>query len=77
MRKSVRRSVPNRPTISNILIKPSAKGVFRSNLLSNPTQALSEMNLSPEDAEILAGIKAPTLPEYACQMKMQLLEHCS
>ena len=69
------RSIPNRPAISNLLIKASANGSFRSRLLTSPTDAVSEMNLSPEDAAILIDIQAPTLKEFARQVKVKLLLH--
>ncbi len=69
------RSVPNRPAISNVLIKASANVAFRSVLLASPHEALTEMNLPPEDAEILTNVQAPTLKEFARQVKMRLLLH--
>lgn len=65
--------VPNRPAISNVLIKASANVAFRAMLLTSPHEALAELNLSPEDAEILAGVKAVTLPDYARQVKVRLM----
>ena len=67
--------VPNRPAISNVLIKASANIVFRARLLTNPKDALAELNLSPEDIELLADVKARTLPEYARQVKGRLTAH--
>jgi len=65
--------VPNRPAISNVLIKASANVAFRVRLLTDPRGALAEMNLPREDAEILTGVQASTLKEYAHQVKMRLL----
>jgi hypothetical protein len=31
------------------------------------------MNLSPEDIEVLAGVEAQNLPEYAQQVKIKLM----
>jgi hypothetical protein len=42
-------------------------------LLASPYSVLAEMNLPPEDIQILASVKAPTLKEYASQLKMQLI----
>jgi len=67
------KSVPNRPAISDVLIKASANTAFRTRLLSNPEEVLNEMNLPPEDAEILTNVRARTLKEYAFQIKMKLL----
>lgn len=67
--------VPNRPAISDVLIKASANVVFRAKLLTNPQAAVAEFNLPPEDAEILAGVQALTLPEYARQVKVRLMAH--
>ena len=67
------RSVPNRPAISNVLIKASANVAFRSRLLASPPEAVAELNLPPEDAQILAGVQAPTLKEFARQVKIRLL----
>ena len=67
------KSVPNRPAISNILIKASANVAFRTKLLTSPGDVLAEMDLSPEDIEILVRVKAPTLSEYARQIKLQLM----
>ena len=67
------RLVPNRPAISNVLIKASANVAFRIRLLTNPKPALAEMNLPREDAEILSGVQASTLKEYARQVKMKLM----
>jgi hypothetical protein len=66
-------SVPNRPAISNVLLKASANGAFRVRLLTDPEDALADMNLPPEDAEILAGVTTPTLQEFARQVKMRLM----
>lgn len=66
-------SVTHRPAISNVLIKASANIVFRTRLLNNPDEALNGMNLPPEDVAILADIQAPTLQEYACQLKTRLI----
>ena len=67
------RSVPNRPAISNVLIKASANVAFRSRLLASPHETLAELNLPPEDAKILADVQAPTLKEFAHQVKIRLL----
>lgn len=67
------KSVPNRPAISDLLIKASANVVFRAKLLTRPQDVLTEMNLPPEDFQILAGVQAPTLPEYARQVKLRLM----
>jgi len=65
--------IPNRPAISDVLIKASANVAFRAKLLTSPQDALSEMNLPPEDIEILANVRAPNLKEFAQQVKMRLL----
>lgn len=67
--------IPNRPAISNVLIKASANVAFRAKLLTNPHDAVAEFNLPPEDAEILTGVQALTLPEYARQVKVRLMAH--
>lgn len=67
------KSVPNRPAISNLLIKASANVAFRTRLLTSPGDALAEMNLPPEDVALLADVRAANLPEYAHQVKMRLL----
>jgi hypothetical protein len=67
------KSIPNRPAISNVLIKASANGVFRAKLLANSNEALAEMDLPPEDAKILSDVQAASLKEYARQLKMRLL----
>lgn len=71
------KSVPNRPAISNVLIKASANVTFRALLLNASNEALAEMNLPPEDAKILTAVKAPSLKEYARQVKMRLMLHQS
>ena len=65
--------IPNRPAISNVLIKASANIAFRTKLLDNPQNALADMRLSPEDIEILADVQASTLKEYAVQVKTRLM----
>ncbi|MEW5958388.1 MAG: hypothetical protein AB1801_11720 [Chloroflexota bacterium] len=67
------KSIPNRPAISNVLIKASANVAFRSKLLSSPKEVLTEMDLPPEDVEILVNVQAPTLAEFAHQVKLQLI----
>jgi hypothetical protein len=68
------KSVPNRPAISNVLIKASANGAFRTRLLFSPQEALAEMNVPPDDAKILADVQeASTLKEYAHQVKTRLM----
>lgn len=69
------KSVPNRPAISDVLIKASANVAFRSKLLTSSRDALAEMGLPPEDMEVLAGLEACTLSDYARQVKMRLLAH--
>ena len=71
--KTTMRLVPNRPAISNVLIKASANVAFRVRLLTDPKGALAEMNLPSEDAEILTDVQASTLKEYAHQVKMKLM----
>jgi hypothetical protein len=66
-------TIPNRPTISNVLIKASANIAFRTRLLDSPKEAVAEMNLSPEDMAILMDVQAPTLKEYALQVKTKLM----
>jgi hypothetical protein len=65
--------VPNRPAISDVLVRASANVAFRARLLTSPKETVAELNLSAEDAEILASVKAPTLPEYARQVKVRLM----
>ncbi len=67
--------VPYRPAISNVLIKASANGAFRTKLLSKSNDVLVEMNLPPEDIEVLADIQATTLKEYVYQVKMKLMRN--
>ncbi len=67
------RLVPNRPAISDVLIKASANVAFRVRLLADPKDALAGMNLPREDAEILADVQASTLKEYARQVKLKLM----
>jgi hypothetical protein len=69
----VRSAIPNRPAISDVLIKASANIAFRTKLLTSPQDAIAEMNLPPEDVAILAGVQAPTLSEYARQVKNRLM----
>jgi len=65
--------VPNRPAISNVLIKASANGAFRAMLLASPTDALADMGLPPDDVEILANVRASSLPDFAREVKMRLM----
>jgi len=69
------KSIPNRPAITNVLIKASANVAFRTRLLTDPKDALAEMNLPPEDVELLVGVQAPSLPEYARQVKVKLMAY--
>lgn len=69
------KSIPNRPAISDVLIKASANVTFRSLLLNNSNEALANMNIPLEDVKILTGVQAPSLKEYARQVKMRLLLH--
>ena len=68
-----KKTVPNRPAISNVLIKAAANGDFRARLLTNSREALAGMNLPPEDIELLSGVQAPSLKEYARQLKIRLM----
>jgi len=43
--------------------------------LSNQEAVLDEMNLSPDEAALLADIDAPNLKEYAQQVKFRLVTH--
>ena len=65
--------VPNRPAISNILIKASANGAFRAMLLASPGEALAGMDVPPDDVKVLADVRASSLPEFARQVKMRLM----
>ena len=67
------KSVPYRPAISDVLIKASANSVFRKMLLASPYSVLAEMDIPAEDVQLLASVKAPTLKEYALQLKTQLI----
>ena len=73
MTMMVRSAVPNRPAISDVLIKASANITFRTKLLTSPQEAIAGMNLPPEDVAVLAGVQAPTLSEYARQVKTRLM----
>ena len=69
--------VPNRPAISDILIKASANGVFRARLLHSPHEALVGFEIPPEDAAILTTVQASSLKDYAQQVKLRLLHSYS
>lgn len=73
MTMMMRSAVPNRPAISDVLIKASANVTFRTKLLTSPQEAVAEMNLPPEDIAVLTGVQAPTLSEYARQVKTRLM----
>ena len=68
-------AVPNRPAISDVLIKASANVAFRAVLLTSPTDALADMDLPPDDVEILADVRASTLPDFARQVKTRLMAY--
>jgi hypothetical protein len=65
--------VPNRPAISDVLVKASANNVFCAELLSNSQQVLAEMNLPADDYAVLSGVEAPSLKEFAREVKLRLL----
>ncbi|MBN1994675.1 MAG: hypothetical protein JW953_18390 [Anaerolineae bacterium] len=65
--------IPYRPAISDILIKANANIVFRTKLLSGEEEVLAELDIPPEDAAILTGIRAANLKDYASQIKARLL----
>jgi hypothetical protein len=65
--------IPHRPAISNVLLKASANAAFRTRLLTDPHQALADMNVPPEDIEVLAGVTTPSLKEFAQQVKLRLM----
>jgi len=67
------KAIPNRPAISDVLIKASANSTFRNKLLTQPQTVLVELNLPPEDAAILADVQANNLKDYAQQVKLKLL----
>lgn len=66
-------TIQNRPAITDVLVRASANTAFRTKLLANPVEALVELNLSPEDTEILAAVDAHNLSDYARQIKSKLL----
>ncbi|GEM_PF-1696593 len=68
------RSIPNRPAISDVLLKASANASFRMRLLADPKNALAGMNLPPEDFELLAGVATSSLKDFANQVRMRLVE---
>ena len=57
----MRSGIPNRPAISDVLLKASANSAFRTRLLDSPNEIVSEMNLTSEDAAILTSVQAPDL----------------
>ena len=69
---TVKAIVPNRPAISDILIKASANGAFRARLLHSPHEALAGFEIPPEDAAILTTVQASSLKDYAQQVKLRL-----
>lgn len=68
------RPVPNRPAISDVLLKANANASFRKRLLTDPKNALAGMNLPPEDFEILTEVATSNLKEFARQVQVQLVE---
>ena len=64
--------VPNRPAITDVLIKAIANPKFRAKLLASSKEALEDLNLSPDDVDILLQIQGKTLQEYAHQLKIKL-----
>jgi hypothetical protein len=74
---TARTSVPDRPAISDILIKASANGTFRARLLNSPHDALTEFEVPPEDVAILTGVRASNLKDFAQQIKLRLLHNYS
>ncbi|PWH18573.1 MAG: hypothetical protein DDG58_06375 [Ardenticatenia bacterium] len=68
------RPVPNRPAISDVLLKANANVSFRKRLLTDPKNALAGMNLPPEDLEILTEVATSNLKEFARQVQMRLVE---
>ncbi len=68
----MRTAVPNRPAISDVLLKASANNAFCRKLLVSPREALAGMDLSARDAEVLTGVQAPDLRAYAQQVKTRL-----
>jgi hypothetical protein len=62
---------PYRFSISNLLILASANVSFRKRLLSG-RQDLSDFGLCPEDAQVLDGIQATTLGDFASQVRSRL-----
>jgi len=74
---NIKTVVPNRPAISDILIKASANGVFRARLLHSPHEALAGFEIPPEDADILTTVRASNLKDYAQQVKLRLLHSYS
>jgi len=69
--------VPNRPAISDILIKASANGAFRARLLHSPREALAGFEMPQEDVAILTAVQASSLKDYAHQVKLRLLHNYS
>jgi hypothetical protein len=66
--------VPNRPAISDVLLKANANASFRKRLLTDPKNALAGMNLPPEDFEILTEVATSNLKDFARQVQMRLVE---
>ena len=74
---TIRTVVPNRPAISDILIKASANGTFRARLLRSPHEALVGFEIPPEDVAILTTVQASSLKDYAQEVKLRLLHSYS
>lgn len=66
------KSVSNRPAISRVLVRASVCGRFCERLLAGPPEALLELGLPQEDLDVMAGIKAGSLAEFAAQLKLKL-----
>ncbi len=63
------KAIPNRPFISDLLIRASADILFRIRLLTDVESVLAEVNLPAQDTEILKKIRARSLAEFSYQVE--------
>ncbi len=61
--------IPNRPFISDLLIRASADILFRMRLLTDIESVLAEVNLPAQDTKILKKIRARSLAEFSYQVE--------
>ena len=61
-------------TLNNIMCMALVDGKFRDTLLANPANVVGDFELDAEEQDILKGIKADSVTEFARKLHMWMVQ---